>query len=417
MRKFIIGLLTIGNSFIAVMYLSTSNAEHVHPVNKSNDAQCQTKISSSISPRQECAKTMSSTFDSKGRLWSAWSNDGFLYVNYSDDKGKMFSPGVKVNALAEKISVGHEHRPKIKVSANGNIYLSWTRSLKKRFTGDIRFSKSVDKGKTFSLPLTVNDNRDMISHRFDTLGVSSKGDVYISWLDKRDRQQAELAGKKYNGAAAYFAVSADGGNNFSSNIKIADNSCECCRMAMDFDQRDLPVITWRNIYGDNIRDHSIVSFDNSLTPRKPDRLSHDNWKLNGCPHHGPSLSISDSNIYHAVWFNDAKKNHGIFYANSRNAGKSFSLPVEVGQYNYQASHADIATVGNSVYIAWQETKESRNQLYFMHSTNNGKSWTNPQLLSTTSKTVDYPFILKDKQNVYVSWHIRGEEYHLIPIRQ
>jgi len=415
MKKIIVRLLIVGNSFFMALYMSTANAVHVHPVESNDAGLCKSAGLANVDAIQECAKTISSHFDSKGRLWSAWSNGEYLYVNFSDDKGKTFSPGVKVNPLAEKIAAGHEYRPKIKVSVNGNIYLSWTRSLKKRFTGDIRFSKSIDEGKTFSQPLTVNDNRDIISHRFDELGVNKSGDIYISWLDKRDKQQAIKSGKKYNGAAAYFAVSVDEGKNFSPNIKIADNSCECCRMAMDFDQRDFPVITWRNIYGDNIRDHSIVSFENRLKPRKPDRLSHDNWKLNGCPHHGPSLSISDANIYHAVWFNDAKQNHGVFYASSSNAGESFSQPIEVGQYKNQASHADIVTLGNSVYIAWQEFSESRYQLYIMQSVDNGKSWSKAKVLSVTSKTPDYPFIVKDKKQIYVSWHIPGIHYQLIPV--
>lgn len=415
MKKLIDKLLIVGSLLAATIYIGTSSAAHVHPVNNEG-GQCKSISLSTIKAKQECAKTMTSVFDTKGRLWSAWSNGKFLYVNYSDDKGKIFSQAVKVNFIAEKISARHEHRPKIKVSKNGNIYLSWTRNLKKRFTGDIRFSKSIDKGNTFSLPITINDNRDMISHRFDTLGINKNGDVYISWLDKRDMQRAVKSGEKYNGAAAYFSVSLDEGNNFSPNVKLADNSCECCRMTMDFDQRDFPVIAWRHIYGDNIRDHSIVSFDNRLKPRIPDRLSNDNWMIDGCPHHGPSLSISDSNIYHAVWFNDAKQRHGVFYANSHDAGKSFSQPVEVGQYKNQASHADIATLGKSVYIVWQEVSDSRHQIFIMHSVNAGKNWNKPQRLSTTTKIPDYPFILIDNQQVYVSWHVRGEEYHLIPFR-
>lgn len=415
MKNIIGKLLLVGGAFLA-MNMCVASSEHVHPVvDKTEDAKCQSNGVSSLEFMQECAKTMSSVFDSKGRLWSAWSYGEFLYVSYSDDKGKSFSHAVKVNPYAEKVAAGHEQRPKIKVSSNRNIYISWTRSLKKRFTGDIRFSKSVDDGKTFSQPITINDNRDMISHRFDTLGVNNHGDIYISWLDKRDKQQAIKSGKKYNGAAAYFAVSLDDGKSFNPNIKIADNSCECCRMAMDFDQRGLPVISWRNIYGDNIRDHSIVSFENRLQPGKPDRLSHDNWKLDGCPHHGPSLSISHTNIYHAVWFNDAKENHGVFYANSRDSGRSFSKPIEIGQYKRQASHADVITLGSSVYIAWQEFYESRYQLYSMYSVDNGKHWTKPKLLSVTAKTPDYPFVLTDNQQVYVSWHIPGEKYHLIAV--
>ena len=415
MRIFTRRSFSIGYLFTVVFFVNNTHAAHDHSV-KSAGNPCSGKTLSLLESKMACARTMTSVFDDNGRLWAVWVNSGFLYISYSDDKGTSFSKAIKVNSIAEKVSARHEHRPKIKVSKNGKIYLSWTTKLKKRFTGNIRFSKSLDNGKNFSLPITVNDNRDMISHRFDTLGVNKNGDIYISWLDKRDRHKADIAGKKYNGAAAYFSVSLDEGKSFSKNIKLADNSCECCRMSMDFDQNDYPVIAWRHIYSDNIRDHSIVSFKNKFEPRKPDRLSNDNWKIDGCPHHGPSLSISDSNIYHAVWFNDAKNKHGVFYANSHNGGKSFGQSIEVGQYSHQASHADIISLNKNVYIVWQEYSQSKYQLYAMHSNNNGKSWSPAKKLSSTLKTPDYPFILLNKQDVYISWHIPGESYHLIPVR-
>ena len=414
MKILIPKLFFFGSLFTAIFFVNNTHSAHEHSV-KSDSDPCSGKSLSLLEAKMACARTMTSVFDNNGRLWTVWVNSGFLYISYSDDKGTSFSRAQKVNSIAEKVSARHEHRPKIKVSKNGNIYLSWTAKLKKRFTGNIRFSKSLDNGKSFSLPITVNDNRDMISHRFDTLGVNKNGDIYISWLDKRDRHKADIAGKKYNGAAAYFSVSLDEGRSFSENIKLADNSCECCRMSMAFDQNDYPVIAWRHIYGDNIRDHSIVSFKNRLEPRQPDRLSNDNWKIDGCPHHGPSLSISDSNIYHAVWFNDAKNKHGVFYANSLDAGKSFSQSIEVGQYKYQASHADITTIGKSVYITWQEFSASSYKLYVIHSTNNGKSWSKAKVLSVTSKIPDYPFVLIDNKSVYISWHVLGDKYHLIPV--
>lgn len=411
--------LQIISSIIALILMSAANAghepRHDHS-SKSSNSVCKSSDSKKITIDQSCARTMTSVFDTHGKLWSTWTNGEYLYVNYSEDKGITYSAPVKVNSIAEKISARHEHRPKIKLADNGNIYISWTRKLKKRFTGDIRFSKSTNNGKSYSLPVTVNDNREIISHRFDALGVNNKGDIYISWLDKRDKQKAIARGEKYNGASTYFAVSLNEGQSFSKNIKIADNTCECCRMAIDFDKRNLPVIAWRNIYGENTRDHSIVSFKNSLTPRKPMRLSNDKWTLDGCPHHGPSISVSDNNAYHAVWFNDAKNKHGIFYANSNDEGKRFSQPIEVGQYKNQASHADIVTLNNSVYIVWQEHTDSRYQLYTMSSQDGGKSWGKPKRLSETTKTPDYPFILKDKNKIYVSWHIPSEKYHLLKIK-
>ncbi len=182
MRSFIYRLTVILPAFFAPY--AESEGSHVRPPDF-------IKNCSQLRVSQDCAKTMSSVFDAHGRLWSAWVNGQYLYVNYSDDKGLTFSQAVKVNVVAEKIAAGREHRPKIKVSDAGLVFLSWTKKLAKRFTGDIRFSRSVDGGKSFTVPVTVNDNREIISHRFDVLGVNKKGDIYISWLDKRDKQQAK----------------------------------------------------------------------------------------------------------------------------------------------------------------------------------------------------------------------------------
>lgn len=386
-------------------------AEYMHGMNHSNAEHVKECVKAAY--KQQCAKTMTSTFDKTGRLWAAWTNGDFLYVNYSDDKGQTFSKPVRVNKVAEKITARHESRPKIKVAGNGNIYLSWTQKLEKRFTGNIRFSRSIDNGKSFTKPITVNDNHDLIGHRFDTLGVNEKGDIYISWLDKRDKQQAKKKGIEYNGAAAYFAISIDNGKSFLTNKKLADTSCECCRMAMAFDKRGLPVIAWRHIYGDNIRDHAIVNFKSRQEPSEPNRLSHDNWQINGCPHHGPSLSISDDNTYHAVWFNNAKKRHGIFYAKSVDAGQHFSRSVPIGGYTKRASHADILAINGFVYIVWQEYSKAHYQLYMMKSSDNGATWGRPLLLDSVVKTPDYPFVLTDGVNIYASWHKQGIKYNLI----
>ena len=39
-------------------------------------------------------------------------------------------------------------------------------------------------------------------------------------------------GAKYRGAAVYFAVSDNQGASFRGDFKLADYSCECCRIAM-----------------------------------------------------------------------------------------------------------------------------------------------------------------------------------------
>ena len=152
---------------------------------------------SSIIPSIRCATTTSAHFDKKGTLWIAWYASGHVYVSRSSDKGQTFKPPISVNRTPELVYAKGENRPKLAFGNKGEIYVLWTKNLtEKRFSGHIRFSRSIDGGKHFSVPVTVNDHLEITSHRFDSIAVNKKGDIYIVWLDKRDLLAAKKVGKK-----------------------------------------------------------------------------------------------------------------------------------------------------------------------------------------------------------------------------
>ncbi len=367
-------------------------------------------------PNLRCASAPSVGFDKKGILWVTWFYAGHVYVSRSDDKGQTFGSPVTVNRIPENIYAKAENRPKIAFGAKGEIYLSWTKKrTEKRFSGDIRFSRSVDGGQHFSDPLTVNDDHEITSHRFDALAVNRQGDIYIAWLDKRDLLAAKKLGKKYTGSALYYALSTDNGKTFQKNKKIADGSCQCCRVAIAIDHKQLPVIVWRHIFGDNIRDHGIVKFSHRDQAEKFKRLSHDNWRIEGCPHHGPAISIADDGIYHATWFNNAPQARGLFYAYSTDNADSFSTPLNIGNYTKAAGHAHVLSLGKRVFIVWKEFDGKQSLLYLMQSNDAGKSWSKPKQWAASSATSDHPFLSNDGLVVYVSWHRRGESYRLLRV--
>lgn len=367
-------------------------------------------------PTIQCASTTSAHFDKQGILWVAWYASGHVYVSRSNDKGQTYEPAIIVNRSPELVYAKGENRPKLAFGPNNEIYVSWTKKLtEKRFSGHIRFSRSLDGGKNFSDPLTVNDHLEITSHRFDSIAVNKKGDIYIAWLDKRDLLAAKKAGKKYNGSALYYALSIDNGKSFLKNKKIADTSCECCRTAIAMDTDQLPVIVWRHIFGDNIRDHGIVKFSQQNQPGEMKRLSYDKWHIEGCPHHGPSISIAEDGVYHTTWFNNATERHGLFYANSKDKTVSFSTPVNFGNYNKSAAHPHVLSRGKQVYIVWKEFDGKESSLYLKQSNDSGKSWSTPRLLATTTATTDHPFVVSDNKDVYASWHKIGEKFKLLKL--
>lgn len=367
-------------------------------------------------PTIQCASTTTAAFDKKGKLWVTWYKTGHVYVSQSDNKGKTFTPPIIVNRTPEIVYAKGENRPKIAFGNKNEIYISWTQKLtEKRFSGHIRFSRSIDGGNLFSNPITVNDHREVTSHRFDSIAVNKKGDIYIAWLDKRDLLAAKRAGKKYNGSALYYALSTNNGKSFLKNKKIADASCECCRTTIAIDTDQLPTIVWRHIFGDNIRDHGIVKFSQRNQPGEMKRLSYDKWHIEGCPHHGPSISIADDGIYHTTWFNNAPESHGLFYANSTDKTATFSAPMNFGNYDKSAAHPHVLSRGKQVYIVWKEFDGKQSSLYLKQSDDSGKSWSTPKLLAATTTTTDHPFIVSDNKDVYASWHKIGEKFKLLKL--
>lgn len=161
-----------------------------------------------------CGAAPSASFDENGRLWVAFVHDQHVYVSHSDDRGSSFSPAVQVNAVAEDTEYNGENRPKMVTRDGRTILLSWTTKTSPKFTGEIRFTRSIDGGRSFETPRTINDDKLFTGHRFESLFLTESGHIYLAWIDKRDLEASLLQDKTYVGAAIYYAVSADLGATF-----------------------------------------------------------------------------------------------------------------------------------------------------------------------------------------------------------
>jgi hypothetical protein len=377
----------------------------------SGASSCDAKAGAKVSQVSiHCGAAPSATFDKNGRLWVTYVQKQHVYVSHSDDLGKSYSAPVMVNKVAEDVEKNGENRPKIIVDADTNIFISWTLKTSRRFTGEVRFSRSLDGGRTFESPRTINDDKLLTGHRFDSLFLTDSGHLYLAWIDKRDLEASAQRGDDYAGAAVYYAVSSDQGKTFSRNYRVADNSCECCRIAIAPSGSENIAILWRQIFGETTRDHAIAVLTPEGQTLEMGRATYDEWQINACPHHGPSMTRSSiSGDHHISWFTNGGLHQGIYYARySLDSGKPKHVFKVDG--NAGAGHPYLAEHGRELSLVWKAFDGQRTQISLIKSSDDGESWSAPQIVHSTGDASDHPLIVANGDGLFLSWHSAEHGY-------
>lgn len=353
--------------------------------------------------------------DAQGRIWTAGKeavgDAQYVVLQMSEDGGKTWSAPKRIQAEPEPVSADGENRPKIAFGAKGELYVTYTKPLPKPYTGEIRFVRSIDGGKTFSAPMTVHANRDQITHRFESIVVDKSGRIYVAWIDKRDLEAAARK-EKYTGAALYYAVSEDSGASFRGDYKVADHSCECCRIALALNADGKPVAFWRHVFEPNIRDHAMAELTPSGKPGPIVRATFENWRIDACPHHGPSLAYAADGTRHQVWFNVKSDEGGAFYASTNPVGE-LGEPFKLG--SAQAAHPDVAVDGKTIVVAWKQFDGKSTAILSRISSDGGKTWKEKEL-ARTLKDSDQPHLLNAPSGIILAWRTQEEGMRIIIIK-
>jgi hypothetical protein len=355
----------------------------------------------------------SAAFSPDGTLYAVSKQGEHVILYRSTDESATWSSPIMVNAQPEAISADGENRPKLAFATDGGILVSWTRPLSAPFSGEIRLARS-DDGKTFSAPMTVHRDRALITHRFDSMVVAPDGRVLVAWIDKRDLESAKAVKAAYRGAAIYAATSLDGGRTFQPERKLADHSCECCRIAAAVDQDGSPIFLWRHVFLPNERDHALLRISRDGSPEPLQRATFDRWKIDGCPHHGPSLAIDAEGTRHAVWFNQINGDGQVSYGHlPRREGESVANQRKVGGQG--AAHADLAISGKRVAIVWKEFDGEKTMLRADISEDSGKSFRTEELAASAGMA-DQPRVLSRGGELFAFWRTEREGMNLYRLR-
>ena len=315
----------------------------------------------------------------------------------------------------EKLNLdwGPDARPKIVVEKNGGIALAFSIFRDKAFNGQVLFTRSTDGGQNFAPLRPITSNNE--SQRFEALGLDPDGIGVCGLARQAQPRTGEGERQELRWRRAFFASSKDGGATYTEARLANDNTCECCRLGLAFAGPGRPVIVFRNIFEGGVRDHAVMAFTDLATPGEVRRVSTDNWQIAACPHHGPSLSISAGGTYHVAWYTNGKARKGLFYARSADEGRTFSDPLPIGRADRNPTRPYVLAGPRGTTMVWKEFDGEKTTVNVMTSRDDGKSWSKPLAVATTSDTSDHPLLVSDGQKTYLSWMTKADGYRLLPI--
>lgn len=360
----------------------------------------------------DCANAATPFLTGGGKLLLAWTGGGVVSVAQSDDLGKTFSAAVKIAEHGKSLDAGSDARPQIVSDSKGNVFLTYAFFKDNNWNAQINTARSVDGGSTFTTPESLIE--DGSSQRFPSVMIRPDSSIFIAWIDKRLVSAAKQGGAKKLGGSIAYSFSSDHGQTFQVERIANENSCECCRIGASMDVTSNPIIIYRAIFPGGIRDHA-TQMITSRGAQAIRRVSDDQWKTDACPHHGPTIAVSQSEKIHVAWFTQGETRSGVFYANSSNQGRSYSKPTRIGAEDANVSRPYLLALGNKVYLAWKEFNGKSSTAYLKVSMDDGNTWSVPKAISETSGYSDHPLLVSHGNEIFLSWLTRIDGYQFIKI--
>lgn len=350
-------------------------------------------------------------FGPDGKLWRVTPSQEKIEVDMSIDGGKSFGKPVHVNSKPQAMNFWDENPPSIAVDKHGRVYVLYFADDKQEFTSFLSYS---DDGKQFSDPVKVSSKADKSIHYQTEMLVDNADKLHFMWHDVRDEAEYKKTG---GGDLSIYYLAAERHKLFPlpQDHRLAKNICSCCRSAMALDKQGNPVILARFVYPGSIRDHGLIKVDSNGIAAQTQRVTYDIWKLDGCPTHGPALSISASGRYHMAWFSQGSNHSGLLYAWSDNEGINFSKPLVLGDDSKLPGRPDVLALGNKVVVVWKEFDGKLTTIKGMASSDGGLTLPTANQLAASPEATTHPALISDGKRIFLAWNSLDKGFQLIPV--
>jgi len=346
-------------------------------------------------------------FSSKNKLFFSWveKKDTVSILNYSIFENEKWSSTEVVISGSDWFTNWADF-PAIASTPNGNVLTSFLqKSANGTYTYDVKLNLyNAEKG-TLKKNFILHNDGTKSEHGFVSIKPYTGNSFLVVWLDGR-----ETVGKEHGGGQMTLRgaiVFEDG--TIEYDTLLDDRICDCCQTGVAIGPNDEIIATYRDRSEDEIRDISIVRWEQEKGWSKPQTIGNDTWKIPGCPVNGPSIDSFGNNVA-VAWFTAADDAPKVQIAFSQDIGLTFGLPIRIDGGN-TLGRVDVAMVSDtSAIVSWMENKGDETLIQMMKIENNGSMGSTITVSKTSAERASgFPQLEVLGDKVFVAWtDVQGE---------
>lgn len=289
--------------------------------------------------------------------------------------------------------------------SDGSFAAHWlVKSGTASYAYNVNISQSKDQGVTWSKPIVPHSDNTQTEHGFVSLLPLRDGRVGAVWVDGRNMKgmkedHDEDMPLPVSMILRYAAI--DSAGKISEETVLDDRICECCQTSAAITNAGV-VAVYRDRSQDEVRDiYSVRQDGGSWT--KPQTVHADNWKINGCPVNGPSVSAQGNNVV-VGWYTESGGTAHVNVAFDTNGGSTFGKAIQVDEGQTQGRVDVVLLSDNSALVCWLSGDAQSGSINVRRVEANGALGPKSEIARTDiARSSGFPRIARLGNEVYFAW--------------